>query len=232
MRSAVAPQLAPIERAEVASIARSGRLDEMLALEPIGTRLTLTRNQEIFGEGERADYCYKVISGAVRICKTLADGRRHIASFHFAGDFFGFEGLSQRHYTAEAITEVVFVRYPRAAVERLAEQQMAFGRRLREMAFSSLAEAHGRMLCLGRKTAQERVASFLIDMADRLGDEEPIELPMSRGDVADYLGLTLETVSRVLSAFRRVGAIALPTAHSIDLLDRAALEDLAADLAG
>jgi CRP/FNR family nitrogen fixation transcriptional regulator len=233
MRNAVLSHLASAQpRADaIAPIARSGRLDEMLALERIGTRLVFSRNQEIFREGERAEYCYKIVSGAVRVCKILADGRRHIASFHFAEDFFGFEGLDERHHTAEAIDEVVLIRYTRASVDRLAEQQPAFGRRLRDMAFANLAEAHGRMLCLGRKTAQERVASFLIEMADRVADREPIELPMTRGDVADYLGLTLETVSRILSAFKRLGAIALPNAHSIDLLDREALENIGVDSA-
>ena len=170
-----------------------------------------------------------ILSGAVRICKILADGRRHIASFHFADDFFGLEGLGMRLHGAEAISDVVVMRYSRAAVERLAEQQPALTRRLRDMAFSSLAEAHARMLCLGRKTALERVTSFLLEMADRIDEHGALEMPMSRGDIADYLGLTIETVSRILSALKRGGVIALPNAHRIDILDRDGLEEIGVD---
>jgi len=214
---------------EIPAVARSGRLAEMLAADRLGTRLAFARNQEVFCEGDAADYCYLIVSGAVRICKILADGRRHIASFHFAHDFFGLDGLAVRQHCAEAIGDVVVMRYSRAAVEQLAEQQPALTRRLRDLAFSSLAEAHERMLCLGRKTALERVTSFLLEMADRIDEDGALEMPMSRGDIADYLGLTIETVSRVLSALKRDGAIALPNAHRIDLLDRDRLEEISVD---
>jgi CRP/FNR family nitrogen fixation transcriptional regulator len=210
-----------------AEIARAGRLDDLVALEQIGIRRSFERNQEIFADGDASDDWYRVVAGTVRTCRLLADGRRHIAGFHYAGDFFGIEGLPLRAMTAEAVGEVVVMRYPRKAIERLAETDPGVARRLRQMAFAGLAEAQERMLLLGRKTAPERVASFLLGLADRTARERRIELPMSRYDIADYLGLTIETVSRTLSALKRVGAIALPTIHLFDLLDRDALEDTA-----
>jgi CRP/FNR family nitrogen fixation transcriptional regulator len=199
------------------------QLDELVALEQLGTRLTFPRNQEIFAEGDDAKHWYRVVSGMVRICKLLADGRRHIAEFRVAGEFFGFEAVREHGHFAEAVDHVVLMRYPRAALERLAEQRPGFARRLREVAVAGLVAAHGRMLQLGRMTAGERVASFLLDLAERLDRQKAIDLPMSRYDIADYLGLTIETVSRVLSGLRRNGTIAIPNVHRIELLDRTAL---------
>jgi CRP/FNR family transcriptional regulator, nitrogen fixation regulation protein len=207
-----------------AELARVGRLDELIALERIGIRQSFHRNHEIFADGDASDDWYRVVAGTVRTCRLLADGRRHVAGFHYAGDFFGIEGLPLRAMTAEAVGEVVVMRYPRKAIEQLAEANPALARRLRDIAFAGLAEAQERMLLLGRKTAPERVASFLLGLAERAARECRIELPMSRYDIADYLGLTIETVSRTLSALKRVGAIAFPTIHAFDLLDRDALE--------
>jgi CRP-like cAMP-binding protein len=215
---------APMPRALLSTALGATPADPLLALDRLGTRLGFPRGRQIFVECDAAEHMFKVLSGAVRVCKVLPDGRRHIASFHFAGDFFGFEDLTQRHHTAEAIGDVVVMRYPRLAIEHAATSEPALARQLRQMALDGLAAAHQRMLCLGRKTATERVVSFVLDMAERVGIDEPIELPMSRYDIADYLGLTIETVSRVLGALRRAGAISVPQAQRIDIRDRAALE--------
>jgi CRP/FNR family nitrogen fixation transcriptional regulator len=206
------------------AIAGTGLLDELVALERIGTRHKFERNEEIFVEGDASDYWFRVVAGTVRTCRLLADGRRHIVGFHFAGDFFGIEGLALRSMTAEAVGDVVVIRYSRKAIERLAEANIAFARRLRELAFEGLADAQERMLLLGRKTAPERVASFLLEVAHRERRERRVDLPMSRYDIADYLRLMIETVSRTLSALKRTGAIALPTVHLVELLDRHSLE--------
>jgi CRP/FNR family nitrogen fixation transcriptional regulator len=208
------------------TIAQSGQLDALVALERIGTRLSFSRNAEIYAEGSGADCWYKVISGAVRICKLLADGRRHIAEFCFAGDCFGVDNESERIYSAEAVDNVIIMRYARGATEQLVVENPAVARLLREAMLRDLATAHGRTLLLGRMTAPERVAAFLLEMFERRDRTRVLDLPMARNDIADYLGLTIETVCRILSAFKREGAIAIPNPHRIELLDRTALESM------
>jgi CRP/FNR family transcriptional regulator, nitrogen fixation regulation protein len=216
------------ERAEFAAssiaVAQSGQLDALLALERIGTRFKFTRNQEIYAEGDSTNCWYKVVSGTVRISKLLADGRRYIAEFCFAGDCFGLDNTSERPFSAEAVSDAVVMRLPRNASEQLIDQNPALARVLREVMLRDLANAYGRMLLLGRMTAAERVATFLVEMFERCDRTTKLDLPMSRHDIADYLGLTIETVCRVLSAFKRDGMIAIPNAHSIELRDREALE--------
>jgi CRP/FNR family nitrogen fixation transcriptional regulator len=204
-------------------MAHSGTLDTLIALERIGTRRLYARNDEIFAEGDPADCWFRVISGAVRVCKLMADGRRHIAEFHFPGDCFGFDSLPDRLFSAEAVSSAVIMRFPRRATERLIDDNPDLARWLREMALRDLANAQIHMLMLGRMSAPERVATFLLDMAERRDAGRALDLPMSRGDIADYLGLTIETVCRVLSAFKRDGIIDIPNAHRIELRDREAL---------
>ena len=207
-------------------LAHAGALDALVAFERIGARRLYTRNDEIFAEGDTADCWFRVVSGAVRICKLMTDGRRHIAEFHFAGDCFGFDGLPERLFSAEAVTDAVIMRFPRRATERLIDDDPSLARTLREMTLRDLANAQIRMLMLGRMSAPERVAAFLLDMTERRGAGRTLNLPMSRTDIADYLGLTIETICRVLSAFRREGMIDIPNAHRIELRDRAELAAL------
>jgi len=207
------------------SIARSGELDALVALERIGTRASFSRNEEIYAEGDQADCWYKVVSGTVRVCKILADGRRHIAEFCFGGDCFGADATTERVYSAEAVDDVIVMRFQRKATERAIDQNPAVARLLRDAMLRDLANAHGRTLLLGRMTAPERVAAFLFEMFNRRDRTKTLDLPMSRNDIADYLGLTIETVCRTLSAFKRDRVIAIPNAHRIELLDRDALEE-------
>jgi CRP-like cAMP-binding protein len=206
------------------TIAQSGQLDALVALERVGTRISFTRNAEIYAEGDSADCWYKVVSGTVRVCKLLADGRRHIAEFCFSGDCFGIDSTGERPYSAEAVDDVIVMRLQRTATERLIDQNSALARLLRDTMVRNLANAHGRTLLLGRMTAPERVAAFLLEMFERRDRTKALDLPMSRQDIADYLGLTIETVCRTLSAFKRHGVIAIPNPHRIELLDRDALE--------
>jgi CRP/FNR family nitrogen fixation transcriptional regulator len=206
------------------TIAQSGQLDGLVALERIGTRLRFSRNDEIYAEGDRADCWYKVVSGTVRISKLLADGRRHIGEFCFSGNWFGIDDGSERLYSAEAVDDVIVMRFQRAATERLIDQNSALAHLLRDAMLRDLANAHARTLLLGRMTAPERVAAFLLEMFDRRDRTKALDLPMSRSDIADYLGLTIETVCRTLSTFKRDGVIAIPNPHRIQLLDRDGLE--------
>jgi CRP-like cAMP-binding protein len=204
-------------------IARSGALDALVALERIGMRRSFRRDDEIYAEGDVSDSWYRVISGTVRICKLPPDGRRHIAEFCFACDCFGLDSGTDRVFSAEAVGEAMLMRYPLRATERLIEENPRLARRICDMTMRDLAHAQSRMLLLGRMTATERVASFLLAISERRDAQRMLELPMSRTDIADYLGLTIETVCRTLTAFKRAGAIGIPTPHQIEFRDRPTL---------
>jgi CRP/FNR family nitrogen fixation transcriptional regulator len=206
------------------SIARSGRLDELVAFEQLGSRRSFAHDEEIYAEGDRADCWFRVTSGTVRICKLMADGRRHIAEFYYPGDCFGLDEIAERAFAAEAVGEVTVMRFTRAATERLIDERPELARRMCNMTLRNLAHAQTRLFLLGRMTAVERVATFLLELAERRDAHRVLQVPMSRYDIADYLGLTIETVCRVLSALKRDGAIAISNPHRIEICDRDALE--------
>jgi CRP/FNR family transcriptional regulator, nitrogen fixation regulation protein len=220
--SGISQQPVPVGTA----VARSGRLDALVALEQIGTRHSFSRDKEIYAEGDASDCWYRVVSGAVRICKWMADGRRHIAEFCFAGDCFGLPASGTRAATAEAIGDVVVMRYPQRAADRLIDETPRLAREMYNRTLRELTHTQTHTLVLSRMTASERLASFLLEMAERRDTPRAVELPMSRYDIADYLGLTMETVCRTFTAFRRDGVIALPTPQRVELCDRDALETL------
>ncbi|HMM87944.1 helix-turn-helix domain-containing protein [Bradyrhizobium sp.] len=157
------------------------------------------KGTEIFGEREPADYVYQVVSGAVRSYKLLSDGRRQIGAFHLAGDIFGLEIGTDHRFTAEAIIDTTVRLMKRRSLELVADHDVAVARNLLSMTTTNLRHAEDHMLLLGRKTSLERVAAFLIEMDRRSTAAGVLALPMCRRDIADYLGLTLETVSRALS---------------------------------
>ncbi len=195
------------------------------AIEMMGAPMTYARNSEIFGEGEPADYLYKVVSGTVRTSKILADGRRQIGSFYMTGDIFGLEVGDDHTFSAEAITEAKVVVVRRSALLGLAARDGNVGRQLWTLAGRELARVQDHILLLV-KTAQERVVCFLLEMAQRGPEGNAVELTMSRQDIADYLGLTIETVSRTLTMLEHEGAIELPTSRCIMLRKRATLARL------
>jgi len=199
------------------------------ALDLMGARMSFARNEEIYGEDEPADYVYKVLSGAVRICKLLDDGRRQITAFHQPGDMFGLESGEHHRVSAEAIVNSSILVVKRSAVVALAAGDTDVARQLWAMTAKTLERVQDHMLLLGCMSARERVAAFLLAMAGRAPRADEIELPMSRQDVADYLGLTIETVSRTLTQLEHDAAIGLATARRIVLRNRAAL---ASGLAG
>ena len=165
------------------------------------------KGTEIFGETEPADYIYQVIEGAVRSHKLLSDGRRQIGAFHLAGDIFGLESGDFHRFTAEAIVDTTVRLMKRESLKRVAKTDAAIVRSLLNMTTDNLQHAEDHMLLLGRKTSVERVAAFLLEMDRRLTAVGVMVLPMCRRDIADYLGLTLETVSRALSALHKKGFI-------------------------
>ena len=197
-------------------------------LRAAGTVIHVAEGREIFAEGADTDTFYKVICGVVRACKFLSDGRRQIEAFHVAGEIFGFELRGERTLSAEAVNDCTLVCYHRHNVEQIAQRNESVGHQLLRVAMYNLAQAQDHSLLLGRRGAAEKVACFILGWAKRCADENEIHLAMSRQDIADYLGLTIETVSRSLSQFERDGVIALPTTRQLKILNADALEDLAA----
>ncbi|WP_342643957.1 helix-turn-helix domain-containing protein [Rhodoligotrophos ferricapiens] len=197
-------------------------------MDVMGAPIRYDRNGEIYGEEEPTGYLYRVSSGAVRICRLLSDGRRQISGFYLPGDVFGLEADDTHRFSAEAVVASVITVTSLGAVLRQAERDGELGRQLWNVTANHLARAHEHMLLLGRKSASERLATFLMDMRRRSGTSGTIELPMSRNDIADYLGLTIETVSRTFSQLELDGLIALPSSRRVVVCDVSALEDLAA----
>jgi CRP/FNR family nitrogen fixation transcriptional regulator len=200
-------------------------------LEQFGSTISVLRDREIHGQGDQAAWCYRVISGCVRVVNLMEDGRRQISEFLMPGDTLGFDALEIYDFAAEAVSDVVLRRYPRRMVDALAERNVPLARRLRDVISTSLRTAHSRLVLLGRKTASERIASFLLEMVERLPQARAniLDLPMSRTDMADHLGLTIETVCRVLGHLRRDSTIAI-NRSSITIRNTAALEQMASEV--
>ena len=194
-------------------------------IELMGALVPFARNGEIYGENEPADYLYKVVSGAVRTYKVLVDGRRQIGGFYLPGDMFGLETGDEHTFSAEAITDCKIIVIKRSAVVALAARDNEMARQMWALTARELQRAQDRILALIR-SAQERVAGFLLEMADRGSEGGAVELPMSRQDIADYLGLTIETVSRTLTQLEKSATIELPTSRRIVLRNRSALARL------
>jgi CRP/FNR family nitrogen fixation transcriptional regulator len=184
---------------------------------------TYDKDEEIFAEGDRAAYLYKVTSGVVRTSKLLSDGRRQIDAFHLVGDIFGIEAGDEYRFCAEAVGPCTVTAYRRSNLDAMAghdSQQITLAM------MRALVRAQNHLLLLGRKTALEKIATFLLDLADRMPGSDAIDLPMSRIDIADHLGLTIETVSRSLTQLERQSVIELLSARRIVLSDKAALQRL------
>jgi CRP/FNR family transcriptional regulator, nitrogen fixation regulation protein len=192
----------------------------------VATEFTYRKDEEIYGEDEPAEYVYQVIRGAVRTYKLLSDGRRQIGAFHLPGDVFGLESSAAHRLAAEAILDTTLRLVKRKSLEQSAQNDVRVARDLWSITSGELQHAENHMLLLGRKTAMERVATFLLEMDRRLARTGMIALPMCRRDIGDYLGLTLETVSRALSELQQQGVLGLSGARQIVLRNRERLADL------
>jgi CRP/FNR family nitrogen fixation transcriptional regulator len=205
-----------------------GENDNLARAQFILSEFKYNRGAEIFGESEPAEYVYQVVEGAVRSYKLLSDGRRQIGAFHLVGDIFGLENGALHRFTAEAIVDTTVRLAKRVSLEHVAEVDALVARELLSMTTTNLQHAENHMLLLGRKTSLERVAAFLLEMDRRLTAAGVMALPMSRRDIADYLGLTLETVSRALSCLHEKGLLDFlgQTQRQIVLRDRSELAKL------
>jgi CRP/FNR family nitrogen fixation transcriptional regulator len=194
-----------------AAVATNGWLRSS-PLAPVQPLSFYPADTEIYAQGEKIRHLYRVEFGTVRTYRLLADGRRQIAAFHFPGEVFGLEANGTHHFFAETVSACgIRVIDPRADAET--------SRHLLPIALEGLSRAQQHLLVLGRQSAVERLAAFLIDIAERQGEVDQIDLPMSRTDIGDYLGLTIETVSRAFSRLRAAGLISLKSLRCIEIAD-------------
>ncbi len=219
VHDAIAPR--SWEPNEAASLA----IDDV-GLASTGSVLHFTQDQQVFGEGDQAEFLFKVASGVIRTCRFHGDGRRQIDDFHIAGDIFGLETSQHYQVSAEAVCDCMVIAYRRRGVEKRAPGNETLSQQLFLVALQSMNRAREHALLLGRRSAVEKVASFLIEWGQRAPASTTVTLAMTRQDIADYLGLTIETVSRTLSQLERDGLITLVTARRIEIKDVQALRAL------
>jgi CRP/FNR family transcriptional regulator len=224
----------PCQGCAVRKMAVCGVLDctNLATFKGLGRALKLSRGQPLFHEGDPATRVFTVTSGHLKLYKVLADGRRHITGFVQPGDFLGMSVDDEHAFCAEALDDAELCSFPRSRFDGFVEDHMTMEHELYRKATNELAAAQQQLVLLGRKTAHERVASLILMLARQAeqatGEKtDVVTLPMSRSDVADYLGITKETVSRVLSAFRCDRLIRLQTLDRVEILDRPKLEQLA-----
>jgi CRP/FNR family transcriptional regulator len=188
-----------------------------------GRCIPFAPGETVFAQEELATSFCSVLDGIMRLYKLLPDGRRQIVGFALPGDFLGMNVSGRHNFSADAIGSVAICRFPRAAFGRFIEDKPHLLRRINELAARELSQARNHMVLLGRRSAEEKVATFLLGWRDRLarlnGPSQVISLPMSRQDIADYLGLTIETVSRTLTRLERDGVIEILPHHGISIVD-------------
>jgi CRP/FNR family transcriptional regulator, nitrogen fixation regulation protein len=201
--------------------------DLMRRLSPFGIVKTCHRGDEICGQGHPADFWYRLLSGSARQYGERADGRRQIIDLLLPGDFFGFTPTSEYAHTVEAaVNGTQVASFPRQRIELLADTDPQLGRDIRQVTFETLSRVQTQLLTIGRITAPEKVGSFLLELASRCSERcnDSIKLTISRHDIADYLALSVETVSRSLADLKNRGVIRLLSARMIVIIDREALD--------
>jgi CRP/FNR family transcriptional regulator, nitrogen fixation regulation protein len=204
---------------------RSGLMADPLGVE--GVKVGFGRNEEIFGEGEPAACVYRMLSGVVRTYRILADGRRQISDFYLPGDVFGLEAGADHRISAESVSDCEVLAIRRSQLGDKAMNEASTAHKLWALTLHHLRRSEEHMLVLGCKNACEKLAWFLMDMSLRIPAPDRIELPVSRQDIADFLGLTIETVSRTMTQLQDDEVIALPSCRQVVMRDKQALEDLA-----
>lgn len=205
--------------------------DGLRKLNAISDTLAFQAGDALVREGDPATHLFNVTSGSVRVYKLLPDGRRQIVGFLFAGDFLGLATGDRYAFSAEALEPTTACRFRKTEYRKLLAEQPDLEAALLERASHELQAAQDQMLLLGRKTAMERLASFLYDLARRAeratGQADVVHLPMTRAEIADYLGLTTETVSRLTSKLKTRGLIRLLSLYSVRIERPAELAELA-----
>lgn len=212
-------------------------VDDYRAEEPIADHLlhampsVYAAREDLFLEGDEQTHILEVVEGVICAYRLLPDGHRHVVSFYFPGDLIGYCCPSLHTFSAQALTKVRVRRIPRTSINHLIETRPQFARRLLKLAADELTMTREHMLCLAAKSAEARMAVFLLALSRRNrdvgGDPARLDLPMTRVDIGDYLGLTIETVSRTLSKLKRSGVIALPRTTTVMIRDAEALNSMA-----
>lgn len=204
--------------------------DEFEAMERIGRSQGYPAKTTIFEQGREAAFVFNLTSGALRLSKLLPDGRRQVVGFSMPGDFLGLDFEPTHPYTADALTPAKLCQFSRLGFSDMLDDKPRMLRRLMSMASHELALAQEQMVVLGRRTAEEKIAAFLIGMRKRYarihGPSVHVPLPMTRLDIGDYLGLTVETVSRMMTRMAREKTIVI-VPDGVRLLDVHKLERLA-----
>jgi CRP/FNR family transcriptional regulator len=187
--------------------------------------------KQLIQEGDPADDVFTLTDGMLKLYKLMPDGRRQITGFMIPGDFIGLAYGQSYVYSAEAVTPTTACRFRRSTLLEKMAAHPELEHRLLSLASNELAAAQAQMLLLGRKSARERLASFILGLAERrsVGAGEAMTLPMGRSDIADFLGLTIETVSRAFTAMRKDGLLTLPDKHSVSITDLEGLREAAGD---
>jgi CRP/FNR family nitrogen fixation transcriptional regulator len=200
----------------------------MESLESLGVVTSWRRGQEICGQDRPADQWFAVVSGVARRSVIRADGRRQIIDLILPGDFFGFTACGEYDFTVEAVADGTRVAtYQRRRLEILSESDAQLARELRQVVFEALSRLQSQLMIVGRVTAVEKVSSFILEMASRLSDrdDDSIVLPVSRYDIADYLAVSVETVSRSLTDLKQRGVISLSGTRNVKIVERHVLEE-------
>ena len=228
------PEGHPCETCPVRPITICRGLDAptLAGLRALGTMQRLQPQQSIFHEGDPAKRVFMVTQGALKLYTLLADGRRQVTGFMFPGDFLGVSVDEEYAFTVEALEQSELWWFSRVMFDRFLTEHPQVERELYRLAAHELAAAQRQMVLLGRKAAHERLASFflsLLERADRAsgGTLTGFDLPMSRTDIADYLGLTKETVSRMIAYLRDHKLIRLESQNRVGVLDRGGLKAMA-----
>jgi len=203
----------------------------MSDLEQNANERVVAKHEHLFFDGDRASHCYEVLSGFVCVYKLLPDGRRHIVTFSAPGDLIGLGSRSTYAFSAEAIEQTKVRCIPTSELSRMLVTRPEFARQILEFTNNELAEARNQLLTVSRRSAVERIASFLIWLSRKhetgVVESRVVRLPMTRLDIADFLGLTLETVSRTISKLKRMRIIDLPQSSVVVIREREELEALA-----
>jgi len=194
-----------------------------------GVTVHFARNETIYAKGDEARHSYRVVEGAVRLSRIFADGRRQIVNFFLPDETFGIELSNEYSATAEAVGDVMALRCPRLCISALTEGDPDISQKRLAMFSKSLAAAERHVAMLGHQSAKERVASFFmaLEMQRRTDDSHTLDLPLSRQDIADYLGLTIETTCRALSELKRQNIITTPSRRRIVIRDLTGLTAIA-----
>lgn len=208
--------------------------DQLVELNKHASRKRTESGARLFGDTDEVVNYSNILSGVIKLTKMLADGRQQIVGLQFAPDFLGRPFRQERNVDAEAATDVSLCSFPKAAIDRMIAENPDLEHKLLEQALKELDEAREWMVTLGRKTAAEKVASFLL-LIGRHSDPEAVDadgpiifdLPLTRADIADFLGLTIETVSRQLTRLRKEGVISIENNRRITVPDLERLESRA-----